>query len=974
MPALPEHLTFHAWQRSALLDRAIRPANKSRLETSVTLTLTDVETGQSATDDASFTLMAAGDVARLKANAIKHMAPAPLARDAETTKFVHIDLWEPDLPWRYTPLSAQNRPTAATPDNPVIPPWLVLLVGMGAEIGVEAGIVTRLDDAVLRLHDLAHSHLWAHTQWDGQRTIARILSPRGSEPDATGKPMGLLQQHEYVAVLVPAFNPAGAPMWRVNGDAVSRDFGPRDLLPAFHAWRFWTAEAGDFETLAAALKLPPAADVGKATLHYRRAVIEDNLDIQASMEVRGAITSLQPPAPPNQAELDAVIADVEGLNDEFPRTIGMPHYGRPWLPDPDAAPAGWPKQLTDDPRFRSVAGLGIWMGVEAQEALISAAVQQAGALREAGQRINHLAFGLWAAKRLWDRRMPTDKNARLRILGPMMARMIAADGGIVLDRVTGPASPLTPALFSSAAQRILRGGSSATRQIAGGFNYSAALDAANIPDPLPPRAPDGLPHFDTFAADAGLPSLEEMLEIDDAWIADVIDKLWQTVLEVSREFREIYRDLLESGNRQEIPIMRQALAETLLEQLTDLLQERLAEQALPCEGGQIIHEIGRLPTFAPWEYYARVLEDDLMQSQFQAALWLALRRCLARRICPDLIANLDLPLPDRETFCDDLLATLPPPRPRQQPLNLGALSEAIYAGLDPRRDSAPARARICARLSGVNCTRLVPVEYAIGLDFPTWELLRQYDKEWLLPGVGALEKDTITALQTNPPFIDAYMVGINSQFLGEMRWRDLAVDRTSTPLRMFWGQLNYATQARQADIEPLAEWAKAPENPLGDLTHQTIAPSDAGNSSGSRLIIVFRSDLFRRYPSTLVYLVKSKPPEEDPDESYLDTLLKKTPELTHTVDGRASREFFGPIFVGTITPEITFFAFDVTPETLDQYWLVLDEPPAELRFRNDAKSRPLDATNGATFARSSLDQPTRVAISGKKLEEQGNQP
>ena len=75
-----------------------------------------------------------------------------------------------------------------------------------------------------------------------------------------------------------------------------------------------------------------------------------------------------------------------------------------------------------------------------------------------------------------------------------------------------------------------------------------------------------------------------------------------------------------------------------------------------------------------------------------------------------------------------------------------------------------------------------------------------------------------------------------------------------------------------------------------------------------------------------------------------------------------------------ITPEVTFFVFDVKPETLDQYWLVLDEPPIELRFRNDEKDKPQDPTNSATFAQSTLDQPVRVAISGKELKEQGMNP
>ena len=946
----PDKLTFKAWQRSKLFDRA--QLQGARLQSTVTLTLTDTNTKDTAGDDARFMLMSAGDVAGLRPDAIKHMAPAPFARDAETTKFVHIDLWEKDLPWRYTP--QKNDPNT-------LHPWLVLLVGTGEEIQVEGGIVTQIADEVLKTHNLEQSHLWAHTQFDGHSEIGRILSPQV-----------LNAQHEYLAVLVPAFNQDGQPMWSVNDNNVIRNFGSKGALPAYHFWRFWTAEAGDFETLATALKILKAADAGKAKLHYRRNIPADGVDLNLDMEVRGAITSLQPENPPDPNTLQQVIEDVDGLNEEIAGTIGLPHYGRPWLPEPDDVAAGWPHDLTDDPRFRGIVGLGVWMGVEAQEALMDAAVKQAGALREAGRRIGHLAFGLWAAGRLWDRRLPGDKNERLRILAPIMARMVAKNGGIVLDRVTSDTSPLTPAVFSSAAQRILRDRSTQTRHIDGangGIDRSTALHSANQPEPQPERAPDGLPHFDAIVKEMGLPPLEELFKLDDEWIAEVIAQLWEIVSRFSQEYQQVREDLLHNGHVQDIPVVRQDLAEKLMHELSEQLQARLPEREMPCEGAQMIGQIGESAQAEVWKYYARLLESGSAQRRFYDALWQAIRRCMAKHPCEALIGHVHLPIQNRETFCDDLLDTLASlPLPEQKPVDLGKLSDALYTALDPRRPDAPARLRLCAQLTGVDCSRLIPPEFAIGLDFPTWDLLRKYDKEWLLPGVGALEKDSITALQTNPAFIDAYMVGINSQFMSEMRWRDLAVDRTCTPLRMFWGQLNYATQKRQADIQPLAEWAKAPEKPIGDLTHQPIQPGDAGNTTGSRLVIAFRSDLFRRYPSTLVYLVKPKP------GSDLDTMLKKTPELEHTADGRADREFFGPIFVGTITPEITFFAFDVTPSELEQYWLVLDEPPAELRFRNDQKDKPQKKTNSATFAESTLDQPTRVAISGKELENLGNQP
>src|SRR5215217_3227698 len=151
MAPLPKKLTFTAWQRSRLFERA--EVAGPRLSGKLALTLADTNTGQAASDDATFTLMAAGDVDGLKAEAIKHMAPAPFARDAETTKLVHIDLWEHDLPWRYTP----------EVDAPNLRPWLVLLVGTAEEIQVEGGVVTHVADSVLAAHDLASSHLWAHT-------------------------------------------------------------------------------------------------------------------------------------------------------------------------------------------------------------------------------------------------------------------------------------------------------------------------------------------------------------------------------------------------------------------------------------------------------------------------------------------------------------------------------------------------------------------------------------------------------------------------------------------------------------------------------------------------------------------------------------------------------------------------------------------------------------------------------------------
>ncbi|SDT09545.1 hypothetical protein SAMN04488570_3513 [Nocardioides scoriae] len=942
-----DQLHFASWQRNEVFDRATRVG--PRLAGKLALTLTDTDTGQAATGDAPFTLMAAADVGGLKPGAIRHMAPAPYVRDAETTKLVHLDLRDPDLPWRYSPVLAAGDRLA---------PWLALLVGTVEELVVEGGTVTRVEPSVLVAHDLAQSYRWAHTQQAGSgETIARIVSPRGTEPGADGKPVGLQPQREHVAVLVPTFDDAGQPMWTAAGVLQP---GARGSLPAFHSWRFWTAEAGDFETLAAALTVPPAHDVGKARLHYRRQVPADGVDIDATLEVRGAITSLQQPETVQPDLLAAVTSDLDLLDDEIEGTIGLPHYGRPWLPEPDDAPVGWPHDLNDDPRFRGSTGLGVQMGVEAQEALMDAAVAQAGALREAGQRIGFLALGLLAGGRLWDRRLPTDPHARLALLGPMTARMPAAGGGTVLDRVTSDTSPLVPGQFSSAAHRLLRDRTATTRHLAGGgVDRTGALAWANQPDQPADRAPDGVPHVDAVAAQLGLPTIEELFEIDDTWLEEVMAELDQLL----DDFRAKYRDGVRSG---EDPVqLRRDLAEPLFAELQDRLEARMRERDLPCSASGMLTWIGGQTGNDLFAFLGQVLSDDGAREQLDDLVRDAIRHCMAGRRCRELVGQRRRGFP-----CEVIVDHSPGPDTETvRPIDLVGLSGIVSQAVDPRGPRPPAKVRLCSRLVGVDCSTLVPTEFPIGLDFPTWSLLQQHDREWLLPGADSLDQDSVTALQTNPTFVDAFMVGINTQFMSEMRWRDLAVARTCTPLRMFWGQVDHTTQQRSADIEPLAEWATAPDDPVGALSHQTIKPHDPANPDGSRLVVVFRSDLFRRYPSTLVYLV-----EDDTDDAVLTERLTSPPQLDMppgTPDPEAwrrDREHVGPVFTGTLTPELTFFTFDVTPSTLEQYWLVLDEPPAELRFRND---QPLDTTSAATVARTALDQPTRVAISGQALEDAG---
>lgn len=812
-------LTFTSWQRTSMYNFVTNPATvDGRLVGSLPLALIDSSQATAVSGSVPFHIVAARDIAALAARSVVHTAPAREARDAETTKLVHIDFAEADLPWRYTPrLAAGDR----------LPPWMVLLVGTTDELRIDGQTVKILQPQVLQAHDLADSPRWAHVQHDGQRTLSRIVSPRALEAEK-----------EYVVALVRAFDDAGLPSWDLPAGRTAAS------LALLYSWRFWTAEAGDFETLAFQIMPRAAAGLGRAPLAYRRGLVNLNL------EVRGAITGLgiDPDGQDEaaaRADLAAFVSAVAALDDVDPlgrSVIGLPRYGRPWVADPNAA--SWSATLNHDPRFRGSAGLGVWMGLEAQDELVDAAVHQLGAIEHAAHLVGQLALGLLAAGSLFSRRLPPDPVRRLDVLSPLTRRMRTPNGTLA-DTVAGAFSPLRPALFSSASKRMLRRGAAWTRHTAGGFVARPEIIGLANRCPDPPARPSGVPHIDGFAESLGLPPL-------DAIGTDVLS-----------------------------------------------------------DPPQVDPEL----TFDPGSF---------------------------------------------TTFIDPML-----PRgeaPECHPAPLGELAGAVVEAIDPRGPNPPAKLRLRRRITGLDLTDLSPPEIPVGLDFPTWTLLRQRAKEWILPGIATLERHSVVAMQTNPTFIDAYLVGLNSQLQDELHWRNLPIDRTSTPLLMFWGHVNFETGQREAEIRPFRDWSA--QSDLGDLGHQVLQPGDI---TGKRdLVIVFRTDLFRRYPRTLVYLAKPVPDE--------DAALTATPDFSFDPAQKADRRFLGPIFQGAIATDVVFFAFDVDPDTLDQYWLVLDEPPSELRFRSvDAAGNILGgaATAGADFAVATIDQPTRVGIDGTHLEELG---
>jgi len=256
--------------------------------------------------------------------------------------------------------------------------------------------------------------------------------------------------------------------------------------------------------------------------------------------------------------------------------------------------------------------------------------------------------------------------------------------------------------------------------------------------------------------------------------------------------------------------------------------------------------------------------------------------------------------------------TVVPTAPPAGPLNLGAVGAQLIRAIDPR-DTIVARAGLRIRVGSTRLADVVapgrwrheedlgPVLVGPDLPAPLYRDLATYDQDRFLPGAGAIPPDSITLLETNPRFVEAFLVGANVEMNRELLWRGYPTDRRGTPFRSFWDRVDGAR-----DIGPIHRFD--PARRLGD--------NSVGQLAGS-IVLVVRGQLLRRYPDSIVYAAPAR--------------------ADHRLPNDPSR-IVVPAFGGRLDPDIVFMGFDLTVEDIapEPGWLfVIQEQPTEPRFGLD---------------------------------------
>ena len=128
-----------------------------------------------------------------------------------------------------------------------------------------------------------------------------------------------------------------------------------------------------------------------------------------------------------------------------------------------------------------------------------------------------------------------------------------------------------------------------------------------------------------------------------------------------------------------------------------------------------------------------------------------------------------------------------------------------------------------------------------------------------VPNLRLVEPNTVTLLETNQRFIEAYMVGINHEFARELLWREYPTDQRGSYFRQFWDvrtQLvtepdHEEVREKLRDIPPIHLWSRASD--LGDHDHR-----EAGRENEEELVLVIRGELLKKYPNTVVSAQKAR--------------------------------------------------------------------------------------------------------------------
>jgi hypothetical protein len=992
-------LTFLSWLRRGLATGLqTAAADEGATEIDLVVTSNVLVNNVAVTVPVALPVVGPGDIAGVDPRVVVKVTPGRDESDAEFDQFPSIELDQPDLPWRYSPIAS---PVSPAPDQ--ILPWVALVVLEDGEIAgrVPAGPDQKLSlvnvTSAASLPSLADSWAHAHVQTSGAGDASSVATALGGAP---GKviarifcPRKLKKATAYNAFLVPTFErgrragtgeplapsvppatgdppadiPALTPAWDASTTAGV-------TLPVYYEWRFQTGLVGSFEELVKRVKPAKLPDtVGRRrldvsvpgyTLPTAVPPVQPPATRDTALLVEGALQSLPAAAlPPVGVSADFVtalrnlLAAGQGSFPGIPgvkRVVVPPVYGQwpaaiaglgtPPAPAPTNPP--WVVELNTDPRNRVAAGLGTSVVQGSQDALMAGAWEQVGNLRSVNEERRITQAGRETFIRAFNRHVMSGRQESIfGLIGSLFGQLHAATGTQTVHAQVS-AGPAGRDLLDPQWRRLSAPRGPLGRRL--GFQTTpltglGAIERMNNKSfrPAPePRTPAGLAlSIDAFRS--LVPG-----ELTPGRITILFGKGSDLLLFWGILFFCVGRKLLIGPASPTwtwwwlLRMVRFGLELIRLAAGRASTDFRVALRDGTLTSG-LVSALPKVPTFAATDDVPSPLVAIPPSGTTDSADSTRFRTGLTELLNDLAVARVAIPNPT--------------------PLDLTALRNLLAGRLHPGVTlSASMASRIT--LVGVTWLSTDPLEpFLIGPELfqAMWAPLRDRSQEWIVPGLAQVATDTLGLLVPNERFIQAYMVGLNHEMARELLWNEYPADQRATVFRQFWDTGGYVmtpaettqnpatVQEGLRDIKQIHTWGNTH---LGDDSN-----SARRRPPSNTLVLLLRAELIHRYPNVVVYAlpVPGAFPEPPVNEIF-------------------------PVFSGRLGLDAGYYGFELGVSdargTAPPWYFVLQEQPGEPRFHvpdgttvaDGLFLRPADlgttVGSAADFAFSTFRPPIRLAV------------
>jgi hypothetical protein len=175
---------------------------------------------------------------------------------------------------------------------------------------------------------------------------------------------------------------------------------------------------------------------------------------------------------------------------------------------------------------------------------------------------------------------------------------------------------------------------------------------------------------------------------------------------------------------------------------------------------------------------------------------------------------------------------------------------------------------------------------------PLFQMLRDLDPEWILPGLQDMLPNSVGGVVANQTFVEAFLVGANHEMSRELLWRGFPTDQRGSVFRVFWDRRGLGASDYR-DIAPIHRWE--PSTGLGD---HILGPPSSSDGSGDWFVLLVRGDLLARFPGASIFCVQAEWAFDADRKPY----RKPLPIREETVAL--------PRFGGRFEPDIAFYGFD----------------------------------------------------------------